>query len=103
MATKIEKASEEKAPQTGKYIIDRVVWHTPGKAPYALGSEQELPVEDVAHLVAGGFIHLVGTDPAPHSAAANGQQVSTPLPPATIAPPFAAAPLTYANPGPAKA
>jgi hypothetical protein len=84
-------------PATTRYIIDRPIYHTPGKPPHAAGSEQELPVEDVQHLVDAGFIHRKGTDPAPTAVGVGQQQISQPQPPQTVAPPLPAAPLNYAS------
>ena len=82
-------------PATARYVIDRPVYHTPGKPPHAIGSEQDLPVEDVAHLVDAGFMHRKGTDPLPTAVAVGQQQISQPQAPQTVAPAMPAAPLTY--------
>ncbi len=89
MAEKTEK------PATAKFIIDRPVYHTPGKPPYVAGSEQEFVVEDVAHLVEIGHMHRVGTDPNPTAVGVGQQQISQPPTSTTVAPPMPAAPLTY--------
>ena len=82
-------------PATAKYIIDRPVYHTPGKPPHAVGSEQEFPIEDVSHLVDAGFIHRKGSDPAPTAVGVGQQQISQQQAPQTVAPPLPAAPQAY--------
>ena len=88
-------------PATATYIIDRPVYQTPGKPPHLVGSEQELNIDEVAHLVTAGFIHRKGTAPVPSAASAGQQQVIQPEPPQTIAPPMPAAPLNYQSKPPA--
>ena len=88
-------------PPTAKYIVDRPVYHTPGKPPHLAGSEQEYPVDEVAHLVDAGFIHRKGADPLPTAVAVGQQQISQPQAPQTVAPPMPAAPLNYQSKPPA--
>lgn len=90
-------------PATAKYIIDRPVYHTPGKPPHGVGSEQEFTSDDVQHLVDAGFLHRKGTDPAPTAVGVGQQQISQPQSQQTVAPPMPAAPLNYETKPPAPA
>ncbi len=82
-------------PATARYIIDRPIYHTPGKPPHATGSEQEFVVDEVAHLLDAGFMHRKGADPAPTAVGVGQQQISQPQATPTVAPAMPAAPLNY--------
>ena len=60
---------------TGKYVIDRPVYNSPGCLPLMPGDTREYEHRLVAHLVRAGFMHKDGTDPNPLSAAVNSPTV----------------------------
>ena len=96
-----DKNDAAEKPKPVKYVIDRPVYHTPGEAPHAIGSEQEFLEKDVAHLVQIGFMHRSGTEPLLNAVAVGQQQISQPVGQQTVPPPMPAAPLNYQTKPPA--
>ncbi len=90
--SKAPPAKADDKPKMATYVMDRLVYHTPGKPPHPIGSEQEYEPEEVAHLVRVGHMHLKGDAAAP--VAANPGGITGPNTPTTLGPAPPNAPLT---------